>query len=171
MKMCSIDGCERSVTTRGWCNIHYQRWRRRQGEPLVDERFRVKEFCSIDGCDRLVKCRSWCSMHYRRWQRAGDPRRVRDLRGERNPWWRGDEATYSGIHSRVNRLRGKASDYICHCGAPAAEWAYDHSDLNEKTQLIRGLSMPYSTDLERYRPMCTPCHKRFDLDYIKEKAA
>jgi hypothetical protein len=25
---CAVDGCHRQTTARGWCNLHYQRWRR-----------------------------------------------------------------------------------------------------------------------------------------------
>lgn len=32
--MCSIEGCEGSVTSRGWCERHYTRWKR-HGDPLV----------------------------------------------------------------------------------------------------------------------------------------
>lgn len=31
---CSVEGCDRPVVnTRGWCALHYQRWRR-TGDPL-----------------------------------------------------------------------------------------------------------------------------------------
>ena len=36
---CSIDGCERSPSTRGWCGMHYHRWQR-HGDPSVVARFR-----------------------------------------------------------------------------------------------------------------------------------
>ena len=25
--ICSLDGCERTARHRGWCNLHYERWR------------------------------------------------------------------------------------------------------------------------------------------------
>ena len=33
MRTCSISGCGRSVVGRGWCDMHYRRWKRR-GDPL-----------------------------------------------------------------------------------------------------------------------------------------
>ena len=30
--MCSIEGCEKPVSSRGWCSMHYARWRR-NGDP------------------------------------------------------------------------------------------------------------------------------------------
>lgn len=34
---CGIPGCERAYCARGWCRMHWQRWRR-TGNPLVDGR-------------------------------------------------------------------------------------------------------------------------------------
>ena len=31
---CSIEGCGRNLKAYGWCNVHYQRWRK-HGDPLV----------------------------------------------------------------------------------------------------------------------------------------
>lgn len=33
-RTCSIDGCEKKLAARGWCNAHYLRWRN-HGDPLV----------------------------------------------------------------------------------------------------------------------------------------
>lgn len=42
-RICSIEGCEKRHYTRGWCNVHYQRWLR-HGDPLkVLPRVRVPE--------------------------------------------------------------------------------------------------------------------------------
>lgn len=32
--MCAVEGCERDSVSRGWCHMHYVRWRR-SGDPLV----------------------------------------------------------------------------------------------------------------------------------------
>lgn len=54
-----------------------------------------------------------------------------------------------------------ASSHQCtHCDQRAKHWAYDHTDPAERTDPKMG---PYSTDLDRYLPLCVPCHKRFDL--------
>lgn len=34
MSQCSIEGCDKSHYAHGWCNMHWQRWRR-HGDPLV----------------------------------------------------------------------------------------------------------------------------------------
>jgi len=49
------------------------------------------------------------------------------------------------------------------CGAAADHWAYDHTDPNERRD-DRG--RPYSTDLDRYRPLCKTCHRRFDVQHM-----
>jgi hypothetical protein len=60
--ICSVDGCEKQVSARGWCKMHWRRWRKHgdpmRGHPTVADRFWSKvdktETCwlwtaSIDG--------------------------------------------------------------------------------------------------------------------------
>lgn len=70
MKTCDLDGCERQHSARGFCSVHYQRWRA-HGDPRTTVRGRG--VCSVDGCDRPHAARSWCSVHYYRALRNGEP--------------------------------------------------------------------------------------------------
>lgn len=157
---CAIDGCTRPHFARGWCNTHYYRWRR-HGDPLVSLAG-VGGVCSIEGCDTASKQRGWCHMHYERWRRHGDPLVVSPF-GSR---WTGDEATYKAVHLRVKAVRGPASRYVCACGEPAKQWAYDHTDPSPK---MSEDGRPYSLDIERYTAMCVRCHKNFDMERLDHK--
>lgn len=71
---CLVEDCDRPAKCRGWCPMHYDRWRR-NGDPLAlnirpvghDDR------CVLDGCDERVVGEDWCGRHYARWKRTGDP--------------------------------------------------------------------------------------------------
>lgn len=73
----------------------------------------------------------------------------RNQSGKNNHSWRGDDATYSALHLRVEKERGKPC--CCEvCGTTEAkryEWA--------------NLTGNY-TDVMDYSRMCTPCHKKYD---------
>lgn len=70
MKICKEEGCVKPHWGRGFCSMHYQRWRKSpsQYSPRVDS-----TTCSIDGCDGKRVSRGWCGKHYYRWQNYGDP--------------------------------------------------------------------------------------------------
>jgi hypothetical protein len=74
--------------------------------------------------------------------------------GARNGSWRGDAVGYDGAHHRVRIARGRASDHLCKCGAPAAEWANltgNFSDLND------------------YEAKCDRCHRAYDIPGLLRK--
>lgn len=73
-RTCSIEECERSHAGRGWCNLHYQRWKT-HGNPLhpVPKRER-NHACKVEDCDVAPRSRTsdWCAKHYHRWYTTGD---------------------------------------------------------------------------------------------------
>ena len=81
-RLCSLDGCERVHYSRGWCEMHWKRWRR-WGDPngcAPRPSPEQKPPCSIDGCDRESSVRGWCQMHYSRWKRTGNATHERKRR-------------------------------------------------------------------------------------------
>ena len=75
---CSVEGCERLVKARGWCDMHYQRWYKtgEHGDALP-LKGRPVGACLVEGCDRAADrahggTRGICGMHYARWRKHGD---------------------------------------------------------------------------------------------------
>ena len=71
-KFCSVDDCDRSAVTRGWCHAHYLRWRRTgttNGKRKLGARRNT--VCEVDGCERLATTRGMCRAHYGRFKRTG----------------------------------------------------------------------------------------------------
>lgn len=75
-RTCAVDDCDRPATGRGWCHMHYQRWKR-TGDALTDRvrlaSVREQRLCAIEGCGRPHLARDWCTAHYERWKRHGNP--------------------------------------------------------------------------------------------------
>ena len=70
--------------------------------------------------------------------------------GDKNPNWKGDNASYSAIHYWMERQLGKPK--LCmHCGTTTAkkfEWA--------------NISREYKRDVTDFIRLCCKCHKRYD---------
>lgn len=149
--ICSVSGCGRPHKARGFCTAHHQ-------QALLAE----ASTCSIEGCDRRTKANGLCGAHNERSRTHGDP--GNEPIGAKPRRWSGPRVGYGGLHARLRNTRGKASGHSCnHCGGPALQWAYDHSDPDPRVDRETGLE--YSLDLSRYVPLCASCHKVFDLQY------
>ena len=76
-KTCSIDGCGRDNAARGWCKLHWARWKK-HGDPLGGswDTPKMPDTCEIEGCGRESRSR-WemsvtvCAMHYLRRMQTG----------------------------------------------------------------------------------------------------
>jgi HNH endonuclease len=74
-KPCSVDGCDRVATERGWCHGHYLRWVR-LGDVLPDRPLgRRRNFmCRVAGCSNEATARGLCSAHRFRMKKTGSVR-------------------------------------------------------------------------------------------------
>ena len=167
MSTCVIEGCDRRRAGRGWCKMHWHRWRR-HGDPtkvlVAGVDFNQKSPCSVEDCDRLAHAHGFCMTHLTRWRKHGDPLFVAPILGRPLV---GEVPTFAAIHKRLSRKRGSAREYPCvDCGDRAAEWSYMGGDPNE----LRGRSgrsvVPYSLDLSLYAPRCVRCHRIFDASWV-----
>ena len=74
---CSIANCGNRVRARGWCNGHYERWRKTGDPPgtavLEQRRKNAGRRCDVESCSRAAIVRRMCESHYARWKQHGDP--------------------------------------------------------------------------------------------------
>lgn len=68
---CSIPGCGRGVLARGWCGMHYKRWKA-HGNPEGRAVRTVKPKCSVADCGTDARVRGLCDKHYQRLRKYGD---------------------------------------------------------------------------------------------------
>jgi hypothetical protein len=161
--LCLVDGCGRNLDShcaKGLCQGHYLRLKATGsvGSPTIKE-YDSSRTCSTPACVRRVKARGLCNTHYGRWKRTGQVAADPIGKYERTG---GNE--YSTWHSRLARIKGAACNYECvQCGCAAQEWAYDGGDPGERIgRNGASLSLRYSTNPDRYVPMCIRCHRRSD---------
>ncbi len=74
----------------------------------------------------------------------------RNQKGFNNDNWKGDEATYSALHYRVESSRGKPN-FCTACGA------IDKSKIYEWCNLTGNYS-----NVNDYARMCRKCHRKYD---------
>ena len=135
--------------------------------------------CSVEGCVRPRAKHSsgrgrsnLCPAHKARKRKHGDV--LPDIPIRHVFHVTGDVTVYLGYgsaHSRLKSVRGRASEHLCACGAPAKTWAYQHAATVEFSgTIVRGsreMFVRWSGDPEDYAPMCVPCHTKFDREHAR----
>lgn len=71
MKQCQVENCDQKYYCKGFCRIHYGRWKA-HNDPLITLKQKNRK-CCIENCDGLHEARGFCNMHYKRWLVHGDP--------------------------------------------------------------------------------------------------
>lgn len=62
-KICSVEGCNKPYSAKGYCKMHYSRvLRNGDTEPLVQ--LDHEETCSVEGCDKTYYAKGLCKNHY-----------------------------------------------------------------------------------------------------------
>lgn len=90
-------------------------------------------------------------------RRKAIPRKPR--RGAANPQWKGDDASYSAFHYRIQKLKGKPKR--CEqCRTTDPKLSYDWANLTGRYE-----------DPNDYKRMCRSCHIKFDRGRAKKKHA
>lgn len=70
--VCQIEDCGEDAIARGWCEMHYQRWRRTGSTDVQSRTKNQGEECSVQGCKRPARTKGLCPMHYGRKYRTGE---------------------------------------------------------------------------------------------------
>jgi hypothetical protein len=74
MTLCSVEGCQKGgKLRRGWCSMHYERWRTTGDLGAANSQIGTFRVCKIDECENRVASWGWCQKHYARWLKHGDP--------------------------------------------------------------------------------------------------
>jgi len=82
-RVCLVNNAECSPAghlSRGWCRVHYARWKK-HGDPLAEVRlYRAPKVCAINNEECSAPGgeirRGMCQKHYMRWWKHGDPNKV-----------------------------------------------------------------------------------------------
>ncbi len=169
-RTCSLDGCDRPHVARGWCGLHWRRWKKEgdPGEPYT-RRIVGQKFCGLDSCDSPYVANGLCGKHLARLTLTGTTDNARDKSEEQKFWERVSEdhplgcwvwtgAVWKGGSNRYGRfgnLRAHRWSYEHHVGPIPEGLVIDHLCRNtlcvnpehleavtDKVNILRGISPP-----------------------------
>lgn len=72
-RICSVEECVKPMSSRGWCKLHYSRWRSREGSIVGKPGGKNYGSCSVENCKKSAKVMGFCRSHHHRFKRYGDP--------------------------------------------------------------------------------------------------
>lgn len=63
---CKIINCTRKTMARGWCLVHYARWRKHGDPTKLVNLVNIGQFCIAPNCLNKAKVKARCAMHHAR---------------------------------------------------------------------------------------------------------
>jgi hypothetical protein len=71
---CYVSGCDRKISSKGYCEMHYKRFKT-WGDPLLTKYIPPLKNrpCGVEGCTRKYSSRGYCKTHLYRADMYGDP--------------------------------------------------------------------------------------------------
>lgn len=88
-KICTIEDCSRPHHSRGWCLVHYSRWKRHGNMTL---KTKIRGGCSFTGCEREHFGHGLCVSHHKQWRKSQPLRPIRQTTSPSTPieerFWR-----------------------------------------------------------------------------------
>lgn len=63
-KACKVKDCKRPYRSKGYCAIHFKKWRRGELEGAKKGRYRI---CSEENCKKPTFKKGYCEQHYSAW--------------------------------------------------------------------------------------------------------
>ncbi|PIU58101.1 MAG: hypothetical protein COS89_02145 [Deltaproteobacteria bacterium CG07_land_8_20_14_0_80_38_7] len=61
-KNCKMEGCKREYRAKGYCNVHFKKWRK--GELDTKPRYKI---CGEENCKKPLYKMGYCEQHYTAW--------------------------------------------------------------------------------------------------------
>jgi hypothetical protein len=115
VKTCREPGCDGEHKARGYCDLHYHRWRRNGHTRLIG---RTRETCTVEGCTELQHSKGLCPTHRSRHRRHGDPHTVLPRGGGvKGRKWAEEKLAPHGTPSAKARHRREGSEECDACAA------------------------------------------------------
>ena len=71
MGICSVHNCGAEIASKGLCNKHYQRLKKRGSTDDYAGCHGLTHICTVDGCGRKVEAHGLCEKHYQRFKKYG----------------------------------------------------------------------------------------------------
>lgn len=68
-KVCKMAGCKRPYRAKGYCNVHFQKWRRGEIEG-AKPRYKT---CGEENCRKPMYRQGLCEQHYSAWSASKKP--------------------------------------------------------------------------------------------------
>ncbi|WP_333742689.1 HNH endonuclease signature motif containing protein [Streptomyces ardesiacus] len=145
-RTCSVPGCERIHYGRGWCSLHYARWRIHGSTDKPVRKRPIAPPCDIEGCEQPSADQGLCSVHWHE-------KRAQQSTARQSPKRRGN----SGRRLKAELSEPKSGRPCCYedCGKkPVAKglcsWHYQIArDARQPVCSVEGCETP-----ERAKGLC-----------------